>query len=148
LLPCPARLVHRNRSWGLALDFCESLRLQLRTISQFGLALINQQQQTLRIWLRGPQCLLYNWEHVDTPLSLGRSCTLHISSNMEHIIRISDTWKSFRETRLSALRPPTEFFDVHRFSRPADLNQATSRISYNTRYFSGMLMEGTVRAMN
>ncbi|KAI6026333.1 prenylated rab acceptor PRA1 [Pisolithus microcarpus] len=35
---------------------------------------------------------------------------------------------------LSALQP--EFFDFHRISRPADVNQAVSRISYNTRYFS------------
>jgi len=56
---------------------------------------------------------------------------------METLIRVSDSIKAFRETRLSALRPPTEFFDFHRISRPADLNQATSRISYNTRYFSG-----------
>ncbi|PFH53823.1 hypothetical protein AMATHDRAFT_136805 [Amanita thiersii Skay4041] len=56
---------------------------------------------------------------------------------MEALIRVADTLKSFRETRLSGLRPPTEFFDYHRISRPADLNQATSRISYNTRYFSG-----------
>lgn len=56
---------------------------------------------------------------------------------MEAILRVSETLKSFRETRLSALRPPSEFFDHHRISRPADMNQATSRISYNTRYFSG-----------
>jgi len=56
---------------------------------------------------------------------------------METILRVNDTVRSFRETRLSALRSPTEFFDYQRISRPADLNQATSRISYNTRYFSG-----------
>lgn len=56
---------------------------------------------------------------------------------MDALIRISDAMKSFREARLSGLRPPTEFFDFNRISRPADLNQATSRISYNTRYFSG-----------
>jgi len=56
---------------------------------------------------------------------------------MEAVLRVSETLKSFRETRLSALRPPSEFFDFHRLSRPADMNQATSRISYNTRYFSG-----------
>jgi len=56
---------------------------------------------------------------------------------MDAIIRISDAMKSFRETRLSGLRSPVEFFDWQRISRPADLNQATSRISYNTRYFSG-----------
>ncbi|KAK7687168.1 hypothetical protein QCA50_009672 [Cerrena zonata] len=56
---------------------------------------------------------------------------------MEAFLRVSETLKSFREARLSALRGPTEFFDHHRISRPADLTQATSRISYNTRYFSG-----------
>jgi len=56
---------------------------------------------------------------------------------MEAVLRVSETIKSFRETRMSALRPPSEFFDHHRLSKPADLNQATSRISYNTRYFSG-----------
>jgi len=56
---------------------------------------------------------------------------------MEVLMRVSETLKSVRETKLSRLRPPTEFFDYHRISRPADLNQATSRISYNTRYFSG-----------
>jgi len=81
---------------------------------------------------------------------------------MEALMRVTDTLKSFRvrrsffrfgrssssqsepaiesilqETRLSGLRPPAEFFDYHRISKPADFNQATSRISYNTRYFSG-----------
>ncbi|KAK0195409.1 prenylated rab acceptor PRA1 [Armillaria mellea] len=56
---------------------------------------------------------------------------------MDAVLRVSDAVKAFRETRLSAIRPPSEFFDYHRISRPADLNQATSRISYNTRYFSG-----------
>jgi len=56
---------------------------------------------------------------------------------MDILVRVTETVKSLRETRLSGLRPPTEFFDYQRISRPADLNQATSRISYNTRYFSG-----------
>ncbi|THH08296.1 hypothetical protein EW145_g2790 [Phellinidium pouzarii] len=56
---------------------------------------------------------------------------------MEHVLRVTDTLKSFREQRLSALRSPAEFFDHHRLSRPQDMGQATSRISYNTRYFSG-----------
>jgi len=43
----------------------------------------------------------------------------------------------FRETRLSALRPVHEFFDLQRLSRPQDLNEATSRISHNTRHFGG-----------
>ena len=33
---------------------------------------------------------------------------------------------ALQETRLSALRPVGEFFDHHRLSRPADMNQATS----------------------
>lgn len=45
--------------------------------------------------------------------------------------------KDFQQTRLSALRPPQEFFDVQRVSRPQDLNEATRRISHNTRYFGG-----------
>ncbi|KAF8919852.1 prenylated rab acceptor PRA1 [Mucidula mucida] len=56
---------------------------------------------------------------------------------MEALLRVTDTIKSFRETRLSAIRSPAEFFDYQRISRPADLNTATQRISYNTRYFSG-----------
>ncbi|KAJ7772542.1 prenylated rab acceptor PRA1 [Mycena maculata] len=56
---------------------------------------------------------------------------------MEHLMRVSDSVRSFREARLSALRGPQEFFDVQRISRPTDMNTATSRISYNTRYFSG-----------
>ncbi|KAJ7497475.1 prenylated rab acceptor PRA1 [Mycena latifolia] len=56
---------------------------------------------------------------------------------MEALMRVTDSVRSFREARLSALRSPAEFFDVQRISRPADMNTATSRISYNTRYFSG-----------
>ncbi|KDQ57827.1 hypothetical protein JAAARDRAFT_35520 [Jaapia argillacea MUCL 33604] len=56
---------------------------------------------------------------------------------MDHLIRISDTVKSFRESRLSALRSPAEFFDYNRVSRPADFTQATTRVTYNARYFSG-----------
>jgi hypothetical protein len=56
---------------------------------------------------------------------------------MEALMRATDALKSIRDTRLSALRSPTEFIDVHRFSRPADTTQAVSRITYNTRYFSG-----------
>ncbi|PVG00374.1 prenylated rab acceptor PRA1 [Serendipita vermifera] len=56
---------------------------------------------------------------------------------MEVVFRASDALKSFRETRLSGLRPLGEFFDIHRISRPADTNEAFSRITYNTRHFSG-----------
>ncbi|CAA7261693.1 unnamed protein product [Cyclocybe aegerita] len=56
---------------------------------------------------------------------------------MEVLMKVTDAVKSLRETRLSGIRPPNEFFDYQRVSRPADFNQATSRISYNTRYFSG-----------
>lgn len=44
---------------------------------------------------------------------------------------------SFREQRLSSIRPFGEFFDYQRISRPKDFNEATSRITYNTRHFSG-----------
>jgi len=56
---------------------------------------------------------------------------------MELIFRVQESLKNLRETRLSALRPPGEFFDVNRVSRPADFNTAVTRITYNTRHFSG-----------
>ncbi|KAF9529191.1 prenylated rab acceptor PRA1, partial [Crepidotus variabilis] len=56
---------------------------------------------------------------------------------MEVFLKVTDAFRSLKETRLSGLRSPAEFFDYTRISRPADFNQATSRISYNTRYFSG-----------
>lgn len=42
----------------------------------------------------------------------------------------------FTKERLSSLRPIGEFFDYQRISRPQDLNEATQRITYNTRHFS------------
>jgi len=45
--------------------------------------------------------------------------------------------RQFRETRLSTLKPPQEFFDHRQISRPKDFNEATSRITYNSRHFSG-----------
>jgi hypothetical protein len=56
---------------------------------------------------------------------------------MEALTRVTDVLKSIKETRLSGLRPPQEFFDFHRISRPAGLDESVQRISYNTRYFSG-----------
>ncbi|TFK44384.1 prenylated rab acceptor PRA1 [Crucibulum laeve] len=56
---------------------------------------------------------------------------------MDLILKATDVLKSLKETRLSGLRSPSEFFDYQRISRPADSNAAFSRISYNTRYFSG-----------
>jgi len=92
---------------------------------------------------------------LDTTTIYQRLLLLHLAT-MEYALKVSDALKSFRvclytlilkrpilahcivqETRLSGLRPPNEFFDVQRISRPADMNTATSRISYNTRYFSG-----------
>ncbi|CAG7854723.1 SubName: Full=Related to YIP3 protein-proposed to be involved in ER to Golgi transport {ECO:0000313/EMBL:CCA66376.1} [Serendipita indica DSM 11827] len=56
---------------------------------------------------------------------------------MEVLFRAQDTLRNFRETKLSTLRPVGEFFDIHRISRPANTNEAFSRITYNTRHFSG-----------
>lgn len=56
---------------------------------------------------------------------------------MEALMKATDALKSLKETRLSGLRAPMEFFDFHRISRPAGLDEAVQRISYNTRYFSG-----------
>jgi len=56
---------------------------------------------------------------------------------METALRAAEFLKSFRETSLNGFRSPMEFFDFNRLSRPADVSTAVSRISYNTRYFSG-----------
>lgn len=50
--------------------------------------------------------------------------------------RVPEYLAQFRE-RLANLRPPQEFFDMQRISRPADLSVATSRITHNTRHFGG-----------
>lgn len=39
-------------------------------------------------------------------------------------------------TSISKLRPPQEFFDLRRISKPANFNEIQSRISYNLGYFS------------
>lgn len=56
---------------------------------------------------------------------------------MDTMSRIPDYLRTFRETRLSRLRPASEFFNIQAVSRPADLNEATSRITHNARIFSG-----------
>jgi len=56
---------------------------------------------------------------------------------MEQISRLTDAVKSIRETRFNNLRCPQEFFSLNQISRPRDMNQTLSRITYNTRYFSG-----------
>ncbi|KDN48505.1 prenylated rab acceptor PRA1 [Tilletiaria anomala UBC 951] len=52
-------------------------------------------------------------------------------------MRIPEFFKGLRKERLSGLRPVGEFLDHQRISRPQDLNEATQRITYNTRHFSG-----------
>ncbi|KAL7424465.1 Prenylated Rab acceptor 1 [Cryptotrichosporon argae] len=56
---------------------------------------------------------------------------------MELVQKVTDFARNFRETRLSTLKSPRDFFDHRQLSRPRDLNEATSRITYNTRHFSG-----------
>ncbi|WVQ75727.1 hypothetical protein IAR50_005357 [Cryptococcus sp. DSM 104548] len=56
---------------------------------------------------------------------------------MEYITKVTDIARNFKETRLSTLKSPQEFFDHRQLSRPQDFNEATSRLTYNTRHFSG-----------
>ncbi|WWC72195.1 uncharacterized protein I206_106155 [Kwoniella pini CBS 10737] len=56
---------------------------------------------------------------------------------MEQLARVGDFARNFRETKLSTLKSPQEFFDHRQLSRPANMNEATSRITHNTRHFSG-----------
>ncbi|GAA5925304.1 hypothetical protein JCM1841_001927 [Sporobolomyces salmonicolor] len=50
--------------------------------------------------------------------------------------RLPERLEQFRE-RLQTLRPPQEFFDMQRVSRPVDMTVATQRVTYNTKYFAG-----------
>ncbi|GAA6018765.1 hypothetical protein JCM10207_005572 [Rhodosporidiobolus poonsookiae] len=50
--------------------------------------------------------------------------------------RLPHQLQEFR-TRMQTLRPPQEFFDVQRVSKPADMGVASSRIRYNLNYYSG-----------
>ena len=60
-----------------------------------------------------------------------------MSKVLEYAMKVPEFIKGFRQERLSTIRPLSEFFDHQRISRPADLNEATQRIIYNTRHFSG-----------
>ncbi|CAK9780154.1 ER to Golgi transport-related protein [Cutaneotrichosporon oleaginosum] len=56
---------------------------------------------------------------------------------MEIVGKVVDGLQNFREQRLSGLKPPQEFFDHRQLSRPRDMNEATQRVTYNARNFSG-----------
>ncbi|KAE8538356.1 hypothetical protein D1P53_004709 [Cryptococcus gattii VGV] len=56
---------------------------------------------------------------------------------MEYIGKATEVVKHFRETKLSTLKSPQEFFDHRQLSRPKNMNEATSRVTYNTRHYSG-----------
>ncbi|WWC65072.1 uncharacterized protein I303_107686 [Kwoniella dejecticola CBS 10117] len=53
-----------------------------------------------------------------------------------HVNNISEYARSLKDTRLSSLRHPGEFFDYQRVSRPKDMQEYLKRASYNVRYFS------------
>ncbi|CDK24998.1 unnamed protein product [Kuraishia capsulata CBS 1993] len=39
------------------------------------------------------------------------------------------------QSKLSSIRPPQEFFDVRRFSKPANFSEIQQRVTYNLGYF-------------
>lgn len=55
-------------------------------------------------------------------------------------LNLGDRFSGIRSTsltqRFSNLRPVGEFFDVKRFSKPADFAEAQSRVNYNLSHFS------------
>ncbi|KAK6906638.1 hypothetical protein I204_00553 [Kwoniella mangroviensis CBS 8886] len=53
-----------------------------------------------------------------------------------HVNNLSEYARSLKDTRLSSLRHPGEFFDYQRVSRPKDMQEYLKRASYNVRYFS------------
>ncbi|WWC92274.1 uncharacterized protein L201_007228 [Kwoniella dendrophila CBS 6074] len=53
-----------------------------------------------------------------------------------HVNNLSEYARSLKDTRLSSLRHPGEFFDYQRVSRPKDMQEYLKRANYNVRYFS------------
>ncbi|EJT51233.1 ER to golgi family transport-related protein [Trichosporon asahii var. asahii CBS 2479] len=53
----------------------------------------------------------------------------YVATAQEHL-------RSLKNTRLAALRPPGEFFDWQRVSKPANSGEFMKRAGYNIRYFS------------
>ncbi|EIW69935.1 hypothetical protein M231_02071 [Tremella mesenterica] len=54
----------------------------------------------------------------------------------QHINNIQNYARSLKDTRLSSLKHPAEFFDYQRVSRPKDQSELMKRWGYNLRYFS------------
>ncbi|KAL7422909.1 Prenylated Rab acceptor 1 [Cryptotrichosporon argae] len=55
---------------------------------------------------------------------------------LSYLNNAQDQLRTLKDTRLSALRHPAEFFDYQRVSRPKDAAEYMKRASYNVRYFS------------
>ncbi|KAL1755629.1 PRA1 family protein-domain-containing protein [Schizophyllum commune] len=67
---------------------------------------------------------------------------------MEVALKAMDALKNIRETRLSALRSPTEFFDYTRVSKPESFNVATQVITNPLLLISVGFLVGGFMAIN
>jgi len=52
---------------------------------------------------------------------------------VSHLTNFQDYAKSLRDTRLSTLKHPAEFFNYRQVSRPKDTQEYLKRASYNMR---------------
>lgn len=50
---------------------------------------------------------------------------------MNHLSRAQEMAKNISNVRVGTLRPPNEFFDWQRVSRPSDTGEYMKRASYN-----------------
>ncbi|CAD6581587.1 MAG: hypothetical protein TREMPRED_003028 [Tremellales sp. Tagirdzhanova-0007] len=55
---------------------------------------------------------------------------------VSHFNNLQTYAKSLRDTRLSSLKHPAEFFNYRQVSRPKDTQEYLKRAGYNIRYFS------------
>ena len=69
-----------------------------------------------------------------TTTSTSQQHSISQRSNMEvvgHLNNIQDYARSFKDTRLSSIKHPAEFFNWRQFSRPKDMQEYMKRASYN-----------------
>lgn len=50
---------------------------------------------------------------------------------LNHVNNLQDYARNLKDTRLSSLKHPQEFFNVRQMSRPSDMQEYMKRASYN-----------------
>ncbi|ORX41035.1 prenylated rab acceptor PRA1 [Kockovaella imperatae] len=55
---------------------------------------------------------------------------------VNHLNNLQDYARTLKDTRLSSIKHPAEFFNWRQFSRPKDMQEYMKRAGYNVKYFS------------